>query len=171
VTPQRYVVDATRSDTRWAVLAAGFALSQEIFRTRRDLYHVVVLHDQGWGWWSIIEAGMTLLVALAFFVTLVRMLDRRESVVLDVRGVLVRDHSDEIIPWGAIKRIWPEGKNRVCFTLHDPGRYPAQGLWRWLALRKPKGADVDIAVPGKEERRDELIDAFNAWRPALIRGL
>ena len=155
MTPSRYVVDATRSDARWAAVAAAFALGQEIFRAWRDLYRLAIFHDWVWDWWRPIEVAVVTLAAFTFLAALARMLDRRESVVLDVRGVLVRDHAEEVVPWGAIKRIWPDGKTRVCLALRDPSRYPARGWRHWLALRKPKSADIVIAVVGKEARREE----------------
>ena len=171
MTPSRYVVDATRSDARWAALLAGLALAQEVFRSRGALYHLLVLRDAHWAWWSAMEALAAFVVALAFGGAVARMLDRRENVVLDVRGVLVRDHSDEIIPWSAIARIRPQGNDQVWLTLHDPSRYPSRAWRRWFTWRRRQDADVVIAVPGKEERREELIAAFNAWRPSLVRGL
>jgi len=171
VTPSRYVVDATRSDARKAALAASLAAGQEIFRTHRDLYRLLVQRDPAWGWWSVAEVAVLVLAIFALLAALARMADRRESVVLDARGVLVRDHSDEIVPWAAIKRIWPDGDRRVCLTLLDPSRSPPHGWRRWLALRRPKGADISMAVQGKPERREALLKAFDAWRPALVGGL
>jgi len=130
-----------------------------------------VLRDRPWDRWLALEAAITLLAIAAFVGASLRLLDRRESVVLEFRGVLVRDHSDEFIPWGAIARVWPKGKNLVCISLHDPGRYPGHGWRRRLALRKPKGADIVIAMRGNEEQFEELLAAFNSWRPALIRDL
>ena len=167
--PDRYVVRTTMGEAVGAVFLALLSQGREVIMawgpgTHFDLTRSLTLHD----WWSWFEAAALILAAVAVLDAVLRLVYRPERVVLDTVGVLVLDHSDEVIPWGAIAAVRSKGSNRVDLSLRDPDRYPRTAWRRWLPGFRMKGADVAISVKN-QDRRDELLAAFESWRPAIVR--
>lgn len=60
--------------------------------------------------------------------------DRRVQVRIDAAGLMVRGHSDAIIPLRSLSGIADRG-NRMIFGLTKPDRFPIKGRWRRFILR------------------------------------
>lgn len=78
------------------------------------------------------------------------LLDRRDRLVADARGLLWRPWSEAVIPWSEIREVrrrdlwWSQ--HYVVLDLHHPEKYPATTGLKWSAWANRKAGYGDIAI-------------------------
>jgi hypothetical protein len=97
------------------------------------------------------------------------LLDKRERLVADARGVMWRPWSEAVIPWAEIRRVRPVsvfGRRFVSLDLHHPDAYPATSGLKWTAWanRKAGYGDVSIQTDGTDTDQAALIGVIEQFR-------
>lgn len=122
--------------------------------------------DRVWlGYVAILFFGATAVVSVR------RLFETDDQIVVDASGIYWSQWSDQKIPWSAIRMINRKLVKRqqfLCLELADAAQYPPTRLLGRLAgaNRLVGFGDIAINIGGTNRSFDELVEAVERFRPA-----